>query len=455
MANFCGKCGAPLEAGDRFCMNCGEPVKTLDEELTVPLKSSDEKEIPKEPKGSENASEKKIGLAARAVRQSDNSHEISQDISKEEKGNAGESADADNVLEQKVTENRRNDHSTKDEASQRSETQKNEVASKTAPKTNGKNIAIIVGVVVGLIAIGALIYCFAAGILPPKTTVPIAFKINIDNGFNNESTPIVAKITDKSDKSKVTYTTFTPEDKNGKEIEVPKGQYEIVMISPVNADGSIYDMGKTVSVDTATEEERSINTNCKRITAENATSAQIQGIADALKEASGNESVEISESEINKANERVKAKQVEEEKQRKAAEKQAAIDNAIAQGYSVYEGTMHYCTTMEEFDQYSGNTESFNAELRKYQLYRLPYAILVFDTNQDVTASPVLGSNRERFTRTRSCNLIAMENPNNWQQYDGKRVTLAVDPNTTLFPTSATPLNTNATARNAYVVSED
>ena len=338
MANFCGKCGAPLEDGDRFCMNCGEPVKTLDEELTVPLKSSDEKEIPKEPKGSENASEKKIGLAARAVRQSDNSHEISQDISKEEKGNAGESADADDVLEQKVTENRRNDHSTKDEASQRKSPEKTPGIPKAAPpKKNNKTIFIIVGIVVGIIAIGALIYCFATGILPPKTTVPIAFKINIDNGFNNESTPIVAKITDKSNKDNVTYAAFTSDGGSNTEVNVPQGEYDITLISPINADGSIYDMGKTVTVNTESENERNVSTSCKRVPADNVTSAQLQDIVDALNAA--NQSAKLPDGSLDNANKRLDSKKEAEEKQKLEQEAYDSIieqyNHAISANYTI------------------------------------------------------------------------------------------------------------------------
>ena len=454
MANFCGKCGAPLEAGDRFCMQCGEPVKTVDEELTVPLKSSEEKEIHKSTNSSENAPKKKTGLAARAVRGSDVNP----------KGMNGNADDADDVLKQIEADNQQNAKSFNQKTPHMSEPKKDEDKPKAVlpkengsdqgktapPKKNNKTIFIIVGVVVGVIAIGALIYCFATGILPPKTTVPISFKINIDDGFNKDSTPIVAKITDQSDKSKVTYTTFTPEDKNGKEIEMPKGQYEIVMISPVNADGSIYDMGKTVSIDTASEQERNVNTNCKRIAAENVTSAQIQGIADALKEASANESVEISESEITKANERVKAKQAEEEKQRKAAEKQAAIDNAITQGYDqIVIGKVLMLDDQASVDDYFPDNLKYAGQMSKS--YKTPYALLCFDSAQDISA---LGYGSPAHVK-QVTEINLQTDPEIWRAYNDQTVTVAINTNDGHWPSGLNPLQGTASFKNAMFVWKD
>ena len=452
MSKYCGKCGAPLETGDR--LNCGEPVKTVDEDLTVPLKPSVEKDISKETNGSENAPEKKTGLAARAVRGSDVNP----------KGMNGNADDADDVLKQMKADNRQNAQSFNQEKPHINEPKKDEDKLKSVPfkengtdkaktvpsKKNNKTIFIIVGVVVGVIAIGSLIYCFATGILPPKSTVPISFRINIDDGFTKDSTPIVAKITDQSDKSKVTYTTFTPEDKNGKEIEMPKGQYEIEMISPVNADGSIYDMGKTMSVDTATEEERNINTNCKRIAAENVTSAQIQGIADALKEASANESVEISESEITKANERVKAKQIQEEKQRKAAEKQAAIDNAIAQGYDqIVTGKVLMLDDQASVDDYFPDNLKYAGQMSKS--YKTPYALLCFDSAQDISA---LGyGSPARVKQVTEINL--QTDPEIWRAYNGQTVTAAINTNDGHWPSGLNPLQGTASFKNAMFVWKD
>ncbi|MBR0383480.1 MAG: hypothetical protein IJH61_02195 [Eubacteriaceae bacterium] len=209
---------------------------------------------------------------------------------------------------------------------------------KTAPpKKNNKTIFIIVGIVVGIIAIGALIYCFATGILPPKTTVPIAFKINIDNGFNNESTPIVAKITDKSNKDNVTYAAFTSDGGSNTEVNVPQGEYDITLISPINADGSIYDMGKTVTVNTESENERNVSTSCKRVPADNVTSEQLQEIVDALNAA--NQSAKLPDNALDNANKRLDSKKEAEAKQKLEQEAYDSIieqyNNAIAAHYTV------------------------------------------------------------------------------------------------------------------------
>ncbi len=454
MAKFCGKCGAPLEAGDRFCIQCGEPVKTVDEDLTVPIKSSDEKENFKEMNSSENALEKKTGLAARAIRESNkNPEEIN------------ESADeADDVLKQMKADNRQHakspDENHPDATGPKKEPDKpktvtlmkngTDKAKTASPKKNNKTIFIIVGVVIGVFAIGALIYCFATGILPPKTTVPISFKINIDDGYNNDSTPIIAKITDQSDKSKVTYTTFTPEDKNGKEIEMPQGQYEITMISPVNSDCSIYDMGKAVIIDTSIKEERKVDTSCKRIAADNVTSSQIQSIADALKEASDNENVDIPENTLTRANDRVKTKQAKEEEQRKAAEKQAAIDNAIAQGYDqIVTGKIVMLDDKASVDNYFPDNLKYGNAMSGS--YKTPYALLCFDSSQDINA---LGYGSPAHVK-QVTEINLQTDPESWRAYDGQIVTVAINTNDGHWPSGLNPLQMTANFKNAMFVWKD
>ena len=171
---------------------------------------------------------------------------------------------------------------------------------------------IIIGVIVVIIAIGALIFCFATGILPPKTKVPISFKINIDDEFNKDSTPIIAKITDKSNKNNVTYAAFTSNGKSNTEVRVPKGEYDITLISPINADGSIYDMGKAVTVNTESENEQSVSTSCKHIPANKVTSAQLQEIVDTLHEA--DKSSKLPDNASDKADKLITEKKDAEEK---------------------------------------------------------------------------------------------------------------------------------------------
>ena len=72
MANFCRKCGFPLEAGNRFCTNCGEPIdRAVPSEFTH---THDSGESSASSKDNRDAARREPRHAAAAVHQGDQTH---------------------------------------------------------------------------------------------------------------------------------------------------------------------------------------------------------------------------------------------------------------------------------------------------------------------------------------------------------------------------------------------
>ena len=160
MAKFCGKCGAPLESGDRFCMRCGEPVMTGDGELRVPKQSSGEKESEQAASFDANLPKKKTDLATRNVYGAQSGQEKGSEGYYGANSNAG--ASGDDALQKESKE-------TTSSPQKQSQPSAKHSPKRDAGKHNSKKIIIIIAcVALGLIVAGALIFGFASGISSPS-----------------------------------------------------------------------------------------------------------------------------------------------------------------------------------------------------------------------------------------------------------------------------------------------
>lgn len=124
--------------------------------------------------------------------------------------------------------------------------------------------------------------------------------VTADKGWDKDSTPAIAHIV--SDDKKVDFYHAVSPDKDGKagssEVELEEGNYTVEFVSPLNKDGSayeIYDTGKKqeVTVDADAENDNTIECPMKQIPADKVTDEMVKDIVTKTKDAveSGDETL--------------------------------------------------------------------------------------------------------------------------------------------------------------------
>lgn len=166
-----------------------------------------------------------------------------------------------------------------------------------------QTIAIIVGVIlaVGAIGVGA---AYSAGAFAPQTkpatttvdksteeeTVDVTLNVTADNGWDENSTPAIAHIEgDDVD----FYHAVTPDAEGNKgtsTVALSEGDYTVSFVSPVNSDGSafdIYDTGAPVDITVDADAETAPAVDCPmtQIPADQVTDEMLQDIIDQTKDA--------------------------------------------------------------------------------------------------------------------------------------------------------------------------
>lgn len=132
-----------------------------------------------------------------------------------------------------------------------------------------------------------------------EDTGKISFDIKADDGWTKDSTPTIVHITGLKDNSNVDFyhAINATEDNHGiSTVSVPAGDYKVEFISPVNKDGSayeVYDTGKpievTVTLDEKTKsEEATVKQEIKKIPAEQVTDEMLKDIVNKVNTAIAN-----------------------------------------------------------------------------------------------------------------------------------------------------------------------
>ena len=151
--------------------------------------------------------------------------------------------------------------------------------------------AIVVAIVVAIaVASGA----FATSEQQPEQqesrTVDVTLNVTADNGWDENSTPAIAHI-EGSDVD--FYHAVTPDAEGNKgtsTVELAEGDYTVSFVSPVNSDGSafdIYDTGAPVDITVDADAETAPAVDCPmtQIPADQVTDEMLQGIIDQTKDA--------------------------------------------------------------------------------------------------------------------------------------------------------------------------
>lgn len=130
---------------------------------------------------------------------------------------------------------------------------------------------------------------------PAIETVDVALNVTADAGWDGNSTPAIAHIL--GDGVNVYHAIAAGEEGNAgtSTIALAAGSYKISLISPVNADGSAYQVGEMQEFEVATDAEEAPSVECPltQIPADQVTDELLRGIVDEVKEAieSGDETL--------------------------------------------------------------------------------------------------------------------------------------------------------------------
>lgn len=166
-----------------------------------------------------------------------------------------------------------------------------------------QTIAIIVGVILAVGAIGVGV-AYSAGAFAPQTkpatttvdksteeeTVDVTLNVTADNGWDENSTPAIAHIEGNDVDF---YHAVTPDAEGNKgtsTVALAEGDYTVSFVSPVNSDGSafdIYDTGAPVDITVDADAETAPAVDCPmtQIPADQVTDEMLQGIIDQTKDA--------------------------------------------------------------------------------------------------------------------------------------------------------------------------
>ena len=166
-----------------------------------------------------------------------------------------------------------------------------------------QTIAIIVAVILAVGAIGVGV-AYSAGTFAPQTkpatttvdksteeeTVDVTLNVTADSGWDENSTPAIAHI-EGSDVD--FYHAVTPDAEGNKgtsTVALAEGDYTVSFVSPVNSDGSafdIYDTGAPVDITVDADAETTPVVDCPmtQIPADQVTDEMLQDIIDQTKDA--------------------------------------------------------------------------------------------------------------------------------------------------------------------------
>lgn len=125
-----------------------------------------------------------------------------------------------------------------------------------------------------------------------QKTVDVTLSVTADNGWNENSTPAIAHIESESNDVDF-YHAVTPDAEGNKgtsTVALAEGDYTVSFVSPVNSDGSafdIYDTGAPVDITVDADAETALAVDCPmtQIPADQVTDEMLQDIIDQTKDA--------------------------------------------------------------------------------------------------------------------------------------------------------------------------
>ena len=154
-------------------------------------------------------------------------------------------------------------------------------------------------IAIAIIAVVAVVIAAASGALSTADkqdstakaeTADLVLNVTADTGWDANSTPVIAHIT--SDEVDF-YHAVSPDadgNKGTSTVTLEEGDYTVDFISPVNSDGSAYELfdtgeAQTVTVDADATDTLSVTCEMTRIPADKVTDEMLKGIVDQTKDA--------------------------------------------------------------------------------------------------------------------------------------------------------------------------
>lgn len=265
----------------------------------------------------------------------------------------------------------------------------------------------------------------------------VSFTVNVDEGWTQESTPVVVHMEGTgAAEGKETYHALVPPgtgdgDAAPDTVRVPTGTYRVDLISPIDADGSIYEVGAPQDVDASgTGASADVSVTLKRIPADQVTEEQLQALIERLEEAVAKGDGTLSGGAGGKVLEQARRRL---EEKRASAEDDKALEEAVRkardEGLNVLTGTVHVLATDGELAALQGVEDLDGPDYDAG-----PYVVLKLDQPTGVEAGSVSAPSFELGRAVRTATFVRLlggseqGNASRWARYDGKRVTVAISP---------------------------
>ncbi len=268
------------------------------------------------------------------------------------------------------------------------------------PKKSDNQKKIIIGVVAAVVVI-ALIAIGASGLfaafVAPKEEVQFKFEPETDKNWSSASTPIFVHVKGIDDKTKSVnfYRMFTPsmtsEDRAPKRT-FPNGKYEVHYISPMNADGSVYDVEGDEKVDT-NGRDYTFKAKFKLVQRKDVTANRLESLIKQLSDIGDLGDDSMKESDVSGAITNIaKVKRdIENENNAKiAADLKKRQDQAIAdaqnRGYTIYTGSIAVAENAAQMYAIQGIPNPYdnvNESAQKSELVKSTYAMQAAQSSQN------------------------------------------------------------------------
>ena len=226
-----------------------------------------------------------------------------------------------------------------------------EQSNQQPPKKNDKQKTVIIAAVVIVALIAVLAAVLFAMSVAPKEEVQFQFEPEIDQNWNKDSTPIFVHVKGIDDKTKNVdfYRMFTAsmkaEDRAPKRT-FPNGKYEVHYISPMNADGSAYDVEGDEKVDT-NGKDYTFKAKFTQVLRKDVTANRLESLIVQLSDIGDLGDDSMAESDVSSAINKIARvkRDIENLNNAKIAEalkqrQYQAIADAQNRGYAIYTGTV-------------------------------------------------------------------------------------------------------------------
>lgn len=326
-------------------------------------------------------------------------------------------------------------------------------------KLGKKKLAVVIAAVVVLLALIAAsgLYWYKHRRATVAETAVVDFTVSLDDNWSSSSTPVLAHITGNSQTGAFdTYKAIYPSagEESSVSLRIPDGKYTVEYISPLNADGSMYDVPQAVSfnVKAAQYDQKDASNKGRHISvkpdnptftfipSQNVKKDDAQKVVSALKAATEQADSGVKPRDVTASD---KALEIVKENTaiREVKQKIISRDNTSICG------VVRFLRNESDMNKYG-----IKGEERPGRDKGFPYVILLSDEPIQFVPDPKIYPESGQYvtgvielTGLHSASGIQGKTASDWEKYEDKRVVLDAGKNDVLFPQGDYPYYFNLT----------